>query len=115
MRAWNLRSRSASVFWTRSLVSSAPSQGGSPHKNERMDFISKLRQQLRAGWLGPHFYYDLIRFARKGWPTLARVLFLVVVLVSLLVMDRTQGRSGDFVLAAEFARRAERFAYLLIF
>jgi hypothetical protein len=76
--------------------------------------ISALAQTLRAGWLGPHFYYDLIRLARKGWPTLARVLFLVIVLVSLLVMDRTQGESVQFTEPAEFARRAARFAYLLI-
>src|SRR5437773_1641158 len=69
---------------------------------------------FRAGWLGPHFYFDLIRLARKGWPTLARVVFLVIVLVSLLVMDRTQGESVSFTRPAEFARRAENFAYLLI-
>src|SRR5947209_19586323 len=68
----------------------------------------------RAGWLGPHFYYDVIRLARKGWPTLARVVFLVIVLVSLLVMDRTQGQSVSFSRPAEFAKRAENFAYLLI-
>lgn len=69
---------------------------------------------LRAGWLGPHFYYDVIRLARKGWPTLARVGFLVIVLVALLIMDRTQGQSVAFTRPEEFARRAENFAYLLI-
>jgi ABC-type transport system involved in multi-copper enzyme maturation permease subunit len=77
-------------------------------------FISGLAQKLRGGWLGPHFYYDLIRLARKGWPTLARVLFLVIVLVSLLVMDRTQGESVRFTQPAEFAIRARNIAYLLI-
>ncbi len=76
--------------------------------------ISGDRDRFGAGWLGPHFYYDLIRLARKGWPTLARVLFLVIVLVSMLVMDRTQGESVNFKSPAEFARRANNFAYLLI-
>lgn len=77
-------------------------------------FIVGLRARLQASWLGPHFYYDLIRLARKGWPTLARVAFLAVVLVGMLVMDRTQGGSVDFRRPAEFARRANNFAYLLI-
>ena len=34
-----------------------------------------------AGLLGPHFYYDLIRLARKGWPTFARVFYLGILLV----------------------------------
>jgi ABC-type transport system involved in multi-copper enzyme maturation permease subunit len=76
--------------------------------------ISGRTERFRAGWLGPHFYYDLIRLARKGWPTLARVLFLIVVLVSMLVMDRTQGESVHFTRPEEFARRANNFAYLLI-
>jgi ABC-type transport system involved in multi-copper enzyme maturation permease subunit len=73
-----------------------------------------LSQAFRTAWLGPHFYYDLIRLARKGWPTLARVAFLAIVLVGLLVMDRTQGESVHFTQPAEFARRAQRFAILLI-
>ncbi|MBI3821117.1 MAG: ABC transporter permease subunit [Planctomycetes bacterium] len=80
----------------------------------RFRFLMDMMQKLRQGWLGPHFYYDIIRLARKGWPTLARVGFLVIVLVSLIVMDRTQGQSVSFTRPAEFARRAENFAYLLI-
>jgi ABC-type transport system involved in multi-copper enzyme maturation permease subunit len=76
--------------------------------------IPRLFQQLRQGWLGPHFYYDLIRLARKGWPTLARVLFLGVVLASMLLLNRTQGDSVHFTEPAEFARRAQNFAYLLL-
>lgn len=76
--------------------------------------ITALLRLFRAGWLGPHFYCDLIRLARKGWPTLARVGFLALVLVSLLIMDRTQGGSVHFTEPAEFARRAHRFAYLLL-
>ncbi len=76
--------------------------------------ISGRNDRFRAGWLGPHFYYDLIRLARKGWPTLARVVFLSIVLVSMLAMDRTQGESVHFTRPEEFARRANNFAYLLI-
>jgi ABC-type transport system involved in multi-copper enzyme maturation permease subunit len=72
------------------------------------------KPSLREDWLGPHFYYDLIRIARKGWPTAVRVLFLAVVLVSLLIMDRTQGQSVHFTRLEDFARRAQNFAYLLI-
>ncbi|HZZ80108.1 MAG TPA: hypothetical protein VFE62_16460, partial [Gemmataceae bacterium] len=74
----------------------------------------QARHGLSGDWLGPHFYFDLIRLARKGWPTLARVIFLVIVLVSMLVMDRTQGGSVHFRMPAEYARRAANFAYLLI-
>jgi ABC-type transport system involved in multi-copper enzyme maturation permease subunit len=76
--------------------------------------VTAVKQRLPSGWLGPHFYYDLIRLARKGWPTLARVAFLAIVLVSLLIMDRAQGDSVHFTRPAEFARRAQNFAYLLI-
>lgn len=76
--------------------------------------FSAVLAPLRGGWLGPHFQYDIVRLARKGWPTLARVLFLTVVLVSMLLMDRTQGQSVHFSQPAEFARRASNFAYLLI-
>jgi ABC-type transport system involved in multi-copper enzyme maturation permease subunit len=66
------------------------------------------------GVFGPHFYYDLIRLARRGWPTLARVLFLVVLLISLAVMYRTQGDSVAHARPAEFAVRAQAYATVLI-
>src|SRR5262245_22283750 len=39
----------------------------------------------RDGWhvLGPHFYYDLIRMARKGRTLLFRVLFLLAMLAGI--------------------------------
>src|SRR5829696_6164885 len=66
------------------------------------------------GVFGPHFYYDLIRLARRGWPTLARVLFLVVLLISLAVMYRTQGDTVAVTQPAEFAVRAQAYATVLI-
>jgi len=66
------------------------------------------------GVFGPHFYYDLIRLARRGWPTLARVLFLVVLLISLAVMYRTQGDTVALARPAEFAVRAQNYATVLV-
>lgn len=40
--------------------------------------------------LGPHFYYDLIRLAHRGWPTGVRVLYLVALLLSLTIIHQTQ-------------------------
>jgi ABC-type transport system involved in multi-copper enzyme maturation permease subunit len=77
-------------------------------------FITGLPYRLHESWLGPHFWYDTIHLARKGWPTLARVIFLVIVLVSLLVMNRTQGESVEYTKPAEFAQRADNFATLLL-
>src|ERR1700722_16295470 len=77
-------------------------------------FITGLTHRFHESWLGPHFWYDLIRLARKGWPTLTRVVFLGIVLVSMLVMNRTQGDSVAHTKPAEFARRADNFATLLL-
>jgi ABC-type transport system involved in multi-copper enzyme maturation permease subunit len=65
-------------------------------------------------WFGPHLQYDMIRLARKGWPTIARVVYLVALLVSLTVMWRTQGDAIHITRLAEFAQRAESYAYTLI-
>jgi ABC-type transport system involved in multi-copper enzyme maturation permease subunit len=66
------------------------------------------------GIFGPHFYYDLIRLARRGWPTLARVIFLVVMLISMAVMYRTQSDTVNLTNPAEYAIRAQRYATVLI-
>ena len=65
-------------------------------------------------WLGPHFYCDLVRLARKGWPTLTRVLYLVALLVALTVMYRTQGDTVELRRLSEFAEHARAYAYTLI-
>jgi ABC-type transport system involved in multi-copper enzyme maturation permease subunit len=64
--------------------------------------------------LGPHFYYDLIRLARKGWPTWLRVLYLVVLLISLTLMHEAQGNVVGARHLAEQARRAGNYALTLI-
>lgn len=78
-------------------------------------YATRARPPANTGVLGPHFYVDLVRLARKGWPTLARVGYLTVLLVALTFMYRTQGASVPHnAQAAEFARRALAYAYLLI-
>src|SRR6516225_9001098 len=66
--------------------------------------------------LGPHFYYDLIRLARKGWPTWLRVLYLVTLLISLIIIHQSQTdliRHGHEALAIQ-AERAHRYALTII-
>ena len=57
-------------------------------------------------WFGPHLPYDMIRLARKGWPTVARVVYLVALLVGLTVMWRTQGDALNLKKLAEGFRCA---------
>lgn len=71
-------------------------------------------RRASEGMFGPHFYFDLIRLARRGWPTAARVLFLVVLLISLAAMYRTQGDTVALTRPAEFAVRAQAYATVLI-
>lgn len=76
--------------------------------------LAHLIRLARVDWVGPHFWYDLIRLARKGWPTFARVLYLAVLLVSLSVMYRTQENVVHARQPAEYARIAQNYAYTLI-
>jgi ABC-type transport system involved in multi-copper enzyme maturation permease subunit len=76
--------------------------------------LPRLTRPADSSWLGPHFYYDLIRLARKGWPTLARVAYLVVLLVSLTIMYRTQGDAVLLSRISEYARRAHDYAQTVI-
>lgn len=64
--------------------------------------------------LGPHFYYDIIRLARKGWPTWLRVFYLLVLLAALTVMYAAQGNTVSYLRPADLARYAHRYAYTLI-
>jgi ABC-type transport system involved in multi-copper enzyme maturation permease subunit len=78
-------------------------------------FSNGVKLLTPRGWLGPHFYYDIIRLARKGWPTLARVLYLVALLVSLAVMYRTHSATrGVLIKPYEYAQYAQVYAYTLI-
>src|SRR4051812_9655553 len=64
--------------------------------------------------LGPHFYYDVVRLARKGWPTWLRVLYLLVLLVSLSLMYLSNNNTFDYRRPSDFAERAHAYAYTLI-
>lgn len=60
---------------------------------------------------GPHFYFDLIRLARKGWPTLLRGVYLSVLLIGLTVMYRS---TDNVVKPEHFANRAQTYATILV-
>lgn len=68
----------------------------------------------RLPWLGPHFYVDLIRMARKGWPTLARIAYLSALLVSLAFMYETRGATSRAMHPSHYALLADQFATALI-
>ena len=55
--------------------------------------------------------FDLIRLARKGWPTLLRIAYLSILLLGLAVMYRSR---ENLVKPSEFARSAEIYAYILV-
>ena len=75
---------------------------------------------------GPHFHVDLVRLARKRWPTLVRVVYLSILLIGLTIMYRSADtllKSGEFangrdptysyVLSA-VADRAQVYAHFLV-
>jgi ABC-type transport system involved in multi-copper enzyme maturation permease subunit len=64
--------------------------------------------------LGPHFYYDLIRLARRGWPTWLRVLYLVVLLLSLTIMYQTDEKDVAYQRLAQQAVRGHHYAMTII-
>jgi ABC-type transport system involved in multi-copper enzyme maturation permease subunit len=64
--------------------------------------------------LGPHFYYDLIRLARRGWPTWLRVLYLVILLISLTIIHETQPRDLSYHQLAQQAERGHQYALTII-
>jgi ABC-type transport system involved in multi-copper enzyme maturation permease subunit len=71
-----------------------------------------LKAPAKTPWVGPHFYLDLIRLTRKGWPTLARVGYLLAILASLAFMNYTQAH--HYMRPGEYAILAEHFATTLI-
>ncbi len=64
--------------------------------------------------LGPHFAYDLIRLARRGWPTWLRALYLLVLLSSLALMYQSQGGPVGHHRLAGQAEQANYFALTII-
>ncbi len=67
-----------------------------------------------GGWqlLGPHFYYDVVRLARRGRSTVLRGLYIIAMFVGLaIVFKQTQFHAG--MTANDFARVSERFTFTL--
>ncbi len=62
--------------------------------------------------IGPHFYFDLIRLPRKGWSTVLRCLYLLILLIGLMIMYESQrSKIRDY---GDYAAFAQNFAYTLI-
>jgi ABC-type transport system involved in multi-copper enzyme maturation permease subunit len=67
-----------------------------------------------GGWqlLGPHFYYDVVRLARRGRSTILRVVYIIAMFVGLFFvyesMHVTTAMSQN-----DLARVSDRFAYTL--
>jgi ABC-type transport system involved in multi-copper enzyme maturation permease subunit len=59
---------------------------------------------------GPHFHVDLVRLARKRWPTLVRVIYLSILLIGLTVMYRS---ADSLVKSNEFANANGSYLYIL--
>ncbi len=68
----------------------------------------------RKALFGPHFYFDLVRLARRGWSTIMRIAYLVVLLLGLSLMYQSLGDRVTFRRLEDFARYAQRYAYTLI-
>jgi ABC-type transport system involved in multi-copper enzyme maturation permease subunit len=66
-----------------------------------------------GGWglLGPHFYYDVVRLARRGRSTLLRVAYIIAMFIGLTVVYEGVSSSGDVWHHNDFARVSERFAF----
>jgi ABC-type transport system involved in multi-copper enzyme maturation permease subunit len=69
-----------------------------------------------GGWrvLGPHFYYDVVRLARRGRSTLLRCAYILALLAGLaLVFERAPAQASWR--PNDFAAVSERFAFTLFF
>lgn len=67
-----------------------------------------------GGWhlLGPHFYYDVVRLARRGRSTVLRVVYILALFVGLTVVYMDSPDTQRLSVNA-FAQVSERFAYTL--
>jgi ABC-type transport system involved in multi-copper enzyme maturation permease subunit len=67
-----------------------------------------------GGWhlLGPHFYYDVVRLARRGRSTVLRVVYILALFAGLAFVYE-QGSSLRQWNVNEFAQVSERFSYTL--
>ena len=72
----------------------------------------QLIVRRHGGWrlIGPHFYYDLVRLARRGRSTAVRVAYLVTLLLGLWYVyhDTVRGERTD---RNDLARLNERYTY----
>jgi ABC-type transport system involved in multi-copper enzyme maturation permease subunit len=67
-----------------------------------------------GGWhlLGPHFYYDVVRLARRGRSTVMRVIYVIALFIGLTVVYAGMPARQQWNVN-EFAHVSERFAYAL--
>jgi ABC-type transport system involved in multi-copper enzyme maturation permease subunit len=67
-----------------------------------------------GGWglIGPHFYYDVVRLARRGRSSLLRVAYIVAMFAGLAFVYESTA-VDRFWHHNDFARASERFAYTL--
>lgn len=67
-----------------------------------------------GGWglLGPHFYYDVVRLARRGRSNVLRVVYIAGLLLGLWLVYRTTPHA-EAMSVNDFADTAERFAFAL--
>jgi hypothetical protein len=62
------------------------------------------------GFVGPHFYYDVVRLARRGRSTLLRSVYLLVLLAGLAWIYQANTGSDDI---NTYALVAQRFTFTL--
>lgn len=67
-----------------------------------------------GGWqlLGPHFYYDVVRLARRGRSTVLRVVYILALFFGLAFVYESTSFQANLG-PNELARVSERFAYTL--
>ena len=69
-----------------------------------------------GGWrlLGPHFYYDVVRLARRGRSTLLRCAYILALLAGLALVFESAPAQRNWR-PNDFAAVSERFAFTLFF
>lgn len=67
-----------------------------------------------GGWqiLGPHFYYDVVRLARRGRSTVLRVAYILAMFIGLFFVYEDMPASASWN-QNDFARVSDRFAFML--
>ena len=67
-----------------------------------------------GGWqlLGPHFYYDVVRLARRGRSTALRVVYILAMFIGLAVVFFNTPTQANWR-PNDYARASEKFAFAL--